>query len=188
MKIYKINNDYENFYSFSIDNGELFSKMPAFSARFKARSRQADWVAPNAEFFQSEHYRSNGIHIPDITTWLLGNLVLNQRAYDGLQKPLHRLGEFLESRCEGNPYYIFNTLQVLPDEYVDDQNTRAAETSGVYLGLESLAFHDFDPSEFPLFKTTADNLAYSYCTADFAELIDHEGFEGLNLSEDLTSY
>ena len=185
MKVYKLDHDFENFFTFSIENGELFSKMPTFSAKFKARSRISDWVTPNSEFFQSENYKSSGIHIPDITTWLLGNIVLNKKAYNLLHEQMSSFGEFLEARCEGNEYYIFNTLKVLPDEYIDQDNTTQNIVSGIPMGLESLSFKDLDNNEFMLFKTSADKLTYTYCTENFVKLINESGLMGIIFDEKL---
>jgi hypothetical protein len=58
-----------------------------------------------------------------VTTWALGNLVLNQQAYELLADTLVHFGEFLEARCEGIAYHIFNTLKVIPDEYIVPETT-----------------------------------------------------------------
>jgi len=187
MKIFKILNDFENFFSFSIENGELFSKMPAFSAKFKGKPIITEWVTPNSEFFQSDNYTSNGVHIPSITTWLLGNLVLNSNAYNKLKTELESYGEFLETNCEGIPYYIFNTLKIIPDDLIDKNKTKEKIESGIYMGLEDLAFKDIDSSDYMIFKTNADKLTYLYCTETFVNLIKTINLTGLKFSENLCS-
>jgi len=183
MKAYEINSDFKNFFSFSIGNGELFCRMPTFSAKFKAKSRLSEWVKPNSEFYQSDNYTANGIHIPSITTWLLGNLVLNSYAYSKLKIELENYGEFLETNCEGNPYYIFNTLKIIPDDFIDENKTKEKIESGIYMGLEDLAFKDIDSSDYMIFKTNADKLAYLYCTEKFVDLVKTMNLTGLKFSE-----
>jgi len=187
MKIYKILNDFENYLSFTIDNGELFSKMPFFSAKFKACSRLGEWVKPNGVFYQSDNYTANNMCLPSITTWLLGNLILNEIAYINLKPFLDDYGEFLETSCEGVTYYIFNCLNILPDYLIDEDMTKEKTVSGVYMGLESLAFNNFNKNEYIVFKTNADKLSHLYCTELFVDLINENGFKGLVFSEDLSS-
>jgi hypothetical protein len=188
MKVYKIKSDFGNYYSFSIDNGELFSKMPSYTAKFKGKSRISEWVPPNTEFYKSDNYAGNGVHIPDITVWASGNLALNKKAYEILAPVMKEYGEFLEAYCEGVAYYIFNTLTVIPDEYIDEDKTSADDESGVYMGLTSLGFKAFRPDEFMLFKTTADKYANTYCTDAFAAHVKDADLKGLIFSSDLCGY
>lgn len=183
MKVYKIKNNFEDFFSFSVSNVELFSKMPVFTPKFKAKPRSADWVKPDVEFYQSDNYSASGVHIPDITTWLLGNLVLNGDAYKKLNSSLKGYGEFLDANCEGIDYYIFNTLNVLPDEFIDQANTVETIESGIYMGLEKLAFNEFDSDKYMLFKTTADKLVNTYCTEKYVNLVEAAGLDGLRFDE-----
>ena len=188
MRIYKILSDFEKFLSFSIDNGELFSKMPDFSAKFRTDSRLNEWVKPKGSFYQSDNFIANKISIPDITTWLSGNLVLNKKAFSSLKTFIDEYGEFLEVDCEGITYYIFNCLKILPDNFIDKNQTREKIVSGIYMGLESVAFKEVDLNmdEYMLFKTNADKLSSLYCTELFVDFVNTNGFKGLLFSKDLT--
>ena len=187
MTIYKLKSDYENFYSFMIENTELFSKMPSFSPKFKAKSRLQDWIEPQASFFQSDNYRMKGVNIPDITTWLLGNLVLNEKAYNELRVYLAKSGEFLPVNCEGIKYYIFNALNIIPDDAIDKENTKSIIESGINMGLESLEFIPAKTNGELIFKTSADKLAALYCTEKFKELITTHNLKGLKLEPNLVA-
>jgi hypothetical protein len=187
MSIYKLKSDYANFYSFIIENTEIFSKMPSFSPKFKAKPRLQDWVEPHGKFFQSDNYQAKGINIPDITTWLLGNLVLNEIAYKALHRYLENLGEFLPVRCEGIKYYIFNTLKIISDDVIDQENTKSTIESGVNMGLESLQFFFAKINNELVFKTNADKLAALYCTDKFKELMATHNLKGLTFATNLVS-
>ena len=82
MSDYKISYDFEKFYSFIIKNSELGEKMPDYSPRFVAKPRLQGWVAPEASYYASDNYGGVDESIPDITTWLTGNLVFSQKAYE----------------------------------------------------------------------------------------------------------
>ena len=187
MNIYKLKSDYENFYSFVIENTELFSKMPSFSPKFKAKPRLQDWVEPHSSFFQSDNYRAKGVNIPDITTWLLGNLVLNENAYTALHTHLATMGEFLPVSCEGIKYYIFNALNIITDDAINKENTKSIIESGINMGLESLEFIPTKANGQLIFKTNADKLASLYCTDQFKELITTHNLKGLNFKTNLVA-
>ncbi len=185
MNVFKLESDFENFFSFMIEGGELYSKMPSYSQKFKAKSRLHEWVIPNAEFYQSDNYTRKGVHIPDITMWSPGNIILNEKAHKELVPVLKDFGEFLETRCEDIPYYIFNVLSVIPDEYLDSEKTSENIVSGVYTGLDSLGFKDFDSQEFTVFKTSADKLANTYCTDVFHSLVQAANLKGIIFNSNL---
>ncbi len=188
MKIYKLQSDYDNFFSFTIDNIELFSKMPNFSHRLIAKSRINEWIPPNIEFYKSANYCNSRTQIPDITLWGCGNIILNEKSHQSLSKEMKTFGEFLNCHCEGIPYYIFNTLTIIPDEYIDTEKTRANEEMGFFTGLESLGFKDFDPDSYMLFKTSADKMVYTYCTDKFYDLVKNAQLKGLIFNNNLCGY
>jgi hypothetical protein len=179
MNVFKLESDFENFFSFMIEGGELYSKMPNYSQKFKARPRIHEWVVPNAQFYQSDNYSREGVHIPDITMWPPGNIILNGNARKVLSPILEGFGEFLEVKCEGVSYYIFNVLKVIPDDYIDPEKTKENIVSGIFTGLESLGFKDFDPKEFPVFKTPADKLANTYCSDVFHSFVLNAKLNGI---------
>lgn len=185
--MYKLKPDYEHFYSFIIENTELFSKMPSFSPKFKAKPRLQQWVEPQAGFFQSDNYRAKGVNTPDITTWLLGNLVLNEKAFTTLKESLENLGEFLPVNCEGIQYYVFNVLHVISEDAIDQENTHSIIESDVNMGLSSLKFIGDKIINELVFKTNADKLASLYCTNTFKQLIEKHQLKGLIFETNLTA-
>lgn len=163
--------------------------MPSYSPRFNGVIKLESWVAPNASFFASDNYgadntREQTINIPDITTWVLGCLVLNEKAYTALKSILAPSGEFLEAYCEGIPYFIFNTLHIEDDSAVDDNHSQKCMVDGIFQGLDALAFIESKISQ-PIFKTAYDRKAYSYCTGVFKEAVVNAGLKGLIFNETL---
>lgn len=172
MNTYKILNDFENYFSFTIKGVELYSKMPEYSPRFDATSRKDDWVTPDASFYQSDNYKNPKTAIPDITTWVTGNLVLNQKAYDVLAGKLAISGEFLKVLVGGVEYYIFNTLKVIEDEFI---NKDKAEEM-----VEGL-------SDAVVFKSPTDHVLYTYCTQEFIDILKDNNLKGLLFEEVIVS-
>lgn len=183
MAIYKIKKYFDEYYTFTIKNSELGSKMPSYSPKFRAKPRLDQWVTPNAEFYASDTYSEEIPRIPDITTWVTGNLVLNQKAYDALADKLSASGEFLPISVEGIDYYMLNTLKVIPTEGIDLSQSMDFIDSGVNRGKTNVGF---DPSTLDgaiVFKTPTDHLLYSYGTDDFKALVDQHGLTGLDLED-----
>lgn len=189
MTCYRLDNDFSNYWSFTIDSVELFSKMPNYSPRFNGVSKLESWVAPNAGFYASDNYgvdntREQTINIPDITTWVLGCLILNEKAYIALKGVLAPSGEFLEAYCEGIPYFIFNNLHIEDDSAVDTGHSEKCIVDGIFQGVDALAFIESKISQ-PIFKTTFDRKAYSYCTDIFKEAVLNADLKGLIFNEAL---
>ena len=46
--IYKLEADFETFYSFDFDVEDLLEKMPGYNQRFRAKARLPGWVEPQA--------------------------------------------------------------------------------------------------------------------------------------------
>jgi hypothetical protein len=175
MKIYKLTDDYENYYTFTIKGVELYSKMPSYSPRFDATARLSEWVTPDGSFYASANYTNNKVAIPDITTWVTGNLILNSAAYKILADKLNRSGEFLPVTIEGIDYYIFNTLKVIADK-----NTSKDQPNK---GLESVSFPANELEGIYVFKVTSDNVLHTYCTESFKQLVFDNNLNGLLFNE-----
>ena len=180
MSFFKITNDFENYWSFIISNVELFSKMPAYDPRFKAKSKLSDWVKPDAEFYPSENYSGNSEvpKIPDITTWLYGNLILNERAFQCLENELAAYGEFLPVNCEGQSYFVFNTLNVIDDSAINQELSEQDIQDGIYMGVKKLGFIESAISS-SIFKTSFDKALYSYCSQNLIKKVQDSNIQGL---------
>lgn len=181
MTAYKIKYDFENYYSLIIKNAELGLKMPHYSPRFQATSRREEWVAPNASFYASSGYSSNSVSLPDITTWMTGLLVLNQKSYDCLNTILARSGEFLPIQADGVDYYLFNTLSVIDDCHI--YKTKAVSDPDVYDGLTNILFDDVATEKLAVFKSTIDHCLFAFCSDQLKALVEENDLQGLIFEE-----
>ena len=183
--IYKLEHDYENTYSLLIDPVEMVNKMPNYRPRQKAKSVAHEWIAPEASFFKSENFSGNGETIPDVTTWKLGYLVLNHKAYEKLNVCLSPSGEFLPITVDGNVFYLFNPLYIIADEAIDKDFAVEIIDSGVHLGQDNVTFDEsvLKKDNVAVFKTRTDKLVFSYCTDAFKKIIGDNGFKGLVFEE-----
>ncbi|MCO1336833.1 hypothetical protein MO867_21120 [Microbulbifer sp. OS29] len=181
MTVYKINRPFDEFYTFTIKNAELGSKMPKYSPKFRAQPRLDQWVKPNAEFYAGDTYAHDKPRIPDITTWVTGNLVLNKKAFDILGEKLATSGEFLPVSVEGIDYYMLNTLKVIPKDGIDLSGATDFFDSGVNRGKINVGFDTSTLGNSVVFKTPTDHLLYSYCTEELKTLLEAHSLLGLDL-------
>jgi hypothetical protein len=183
MKTYKLTDDYENFYTFTIKGVELYSKMPGYSPKFNSVPRRDEWVTPNASFYATANYLNKKVAIPDLTTWVMGNLVLNSKAYEILSEVLKTLGEFLPVSVEGIDYYIFNTLKVIDDRYINKDKAREVVDGGINAGVENISFDTDGLDGAYLFKSKTDRVLHTYCNDNFKQLILDKDIKGLLFNE-----
>ncbi len=183
MKTYKLTDDYEKHFTFTIKGAELYNKMPDYSPRFNTKTRLTEWVKPDASFYATENYLNEKVSIPDITTWVAGNLVLNTRAYEILSDTLKVSGEFLPVSVEGIDYYIFNTLRIIDEKYIDKTKAREVIDGSVNVGLENISFSTNGLEDDGVFKSESDHLLHTYCTENFKQLLIDNNLNGLLFTE-----
>lgn len=179
--IYELSHDYENTYLLLIDGAELYTKMPKFRPTFKAKPRTEEWVIPTATFFKSENFIGSSEVLPDITNWSTGVLAFNSRSYAVFRDYLIESGEFLPITVNGESFYLFNTLYVIPDSLIDMKNAVDVIDSGVHAGQSNVSYdeHHLESESILIFKTPTDKLFSSYCTEQFKKLYEEHGFKGL---------
>ena len=178
--IYKLEADFENFYSFDFDIDDLLGKMPGYSQRFRAKPRLSEWVEPVGQFYRGEEFTGDLEKIPDISMWALGNLVLNELAYELLFENIRDAGEFLPVIVGGQKYYMFNTLQVLNSDSVDSSSAVSVIDSGVHLGVSGVKVCEDLLSDVDIFKMKEEKLIHSFATDGFKRLCEDGGLTGLN--------
>lgn len=181
MTIYRLKNNFKNFYSFTIKNAELGSKMPLYSPRFAAQPRLNEWVEPNGSFYRSSNYQSEKIHIPDVTIWNSGLLVLNQKAYISLSNDLNKVGEFLPVKVEGLHYYLLNTIEKIDEQYLDKSN--AKEDPNIYGALINVSIDSKAFKNRIILKSSIDDYLYMLCSSEFVEKVKYYGLKGLLFEE-----
>ncbi|WP_105103580.1 hypothetical protein [Microbulbifer pacificus] len=122
--------------------------------------------------------------IPDVSLWDAASLVLNQKAYDSLNRYLESEGEFLPITCNGEKMYIFN-CQSFGEE--DKAHTVKKYVNGTDMGLEYLEFNSDDVAKRFIFKSKLKGVNTLYCTTSFKALCKEFKLEGLRFDEDLVS-
>ncbi len=179
--IYKLKYDFENSALISIDGLELAKKMPSLRPKFFAQPKAQRWVEPEATLYRSEHFKGDVLIAPDVSIWSTGVLTLNAHAYKVLQPSLAKAGEFLPLSIDGEQYYLFNILYIVPDVAIDKENAVDVIDSGVHYGLDNVAFNEeyLSSNGILVFKTNTDRLLHSYCTSTFKELYENKGFKGM---------
>lgn len=187
--IYRLGYDFENTALISIDGVELAKKMPSLRPKFFAQPRSQDWVAPEATLYRSENFKGKGTIPPDVTTWSTGVLALSSRAYEALHELLKNAGEFLPISVEGEAYFLFNTLYIVPDKAVNKDKAVDIINSGVHFGQDNVAFDEeyLNSQGILVFKSGTDRLLHSYCTSEFRKVYDENGFKGLVFGEVVVS-
>lgn len=179
--IYRLKYDYQNTYLLFIDGVELGTKMPSYRPRFLGKPRLNEWVMPEASFYYSENFEGMRATLPDISIWSAGVLVLNPAAYKIFHACLEKAGEFLPINIEGETYYLFNVLYIIPESATNREKAVEIVDSGVHLGQGNVSFDEsfLGLEEMAVFKTSTDRLVFSYCTEQFKNLYENNGFKGL---------
>lgn len=122
---------------------------------------------------------------PDLTLW--GSkpvLVINQRAFDALEPVLKGYGEFLPAPCNGEPYWLFNSLT---PKSADSTTSEAIVEDAMQVGLKSLNFSEATIAGAPLFKTDFDLFTSLFCDEYFKKLVESNNLQGLEFRTDLAT-
>ncbi|MFT6266487.1 MAG: hypothetical protein ACJAWS_002649 [Oleiphilaceae bacterium] len=180
---YLIEDDYENYYSLTLDVLALAIIMPSYSQRFRAKPRLDSWVAPNVSFYASDNYTGKDTALPDITTWALGNIILSPKAYLAFRDIMAPSGEFLPLLIDGETYYMFNTLFVIPASATDLTGAEDIVNSGIHIVQGNVKFDESQISSHCIFKSSTNKLRSSFATKDFKSKYDENHFTGLVFKE-----
>ncbi|WP_250462050.1 hypothetical protein [Microbulbifer litoralis] len=122
--------------------------------------------------------------IPDISLWDATCLVLNEKAFNALNRYLKHEGEFLPITANGEKMHIFN-CQAFGKE--DKSLTVKKYVNGTDFGLEHLAFDEDDVAQRFVFKSEMKGCNTLYCTSSFKALCKEFSLEGLRFDGDLVS-
>jgi len=192
MSIYRIREDHDHYLMFNLTPDELRSKMGRKFRYFMNRTPKAqpDWVTPDATFKKDAQIKGADT-LPDISYWTTSHMVLNQKAFDALSNSLIEYGEFLPVSVEGNPYYIFNTLKLVDESFINlDMSEREYEGEGeivMQVGLHKLKFKEELLKDTLLFKTEFDTYLNIFCGDEFKNMVEMAGLTGILFKEDLAS-
>lgn len=179
MTIYRLEHDFENFLSFHIHVAELAKANPHFRPRKFSQPLSESWKEVDASFYKSENCSASEDAIPDISIWGLGYMVLSPKAMAVCQADLSGMGELLPCRVNGEQYFIFNSLYVVPDAAVDKSNAVEKIDIGVYVGSEGVAIDEKKLGGNAVFRSNFDRQVSLYCDERFFEDVKKSRLKGL---------
>lgn len=185
MTIYRIEPQLDVYGWFELNMDEVLEALgrKTYSRFKKTNTSIADsWQNFEAKFLAPDGKQDAEIR-PDITTWSSScHLVLNEKAYQALNKLLAEYGEFLPTTCEGSRYYIFNCQTTKP---ADEANSEKRINMGLQEGLNRLTFDDSVIGATPAFKTDYDLFTSLFCSQQFKDLVEENHLQGLSFHTDL---
>lgn len=183
-QFYRLQPENNKYMYFELDAYDLLETLGGdFDITTFGENKKDIWKPVKGKFYSSEN---TSIIIPDITIWSTNLLILNQKAYAVLNEELNHLGEFLDVTVESTTYYLFNIMNQLNDDVIDNDKTELAMFKGQVVGLKSLGFNaeTIDDKNL-LFKIDFDKGVDLFCTEGFKSLIENAELTGLAYHKEL---
>lgn len=111
-----------------------------------------------------------------------GFIALRMNAYRALKSLLAPLGEFIETKADGEPIVIFN-LRTFGQE--DESKCEREYLDGYPLDYIKIAFINDDVKNKPVFKSKLTGGSRLYCTDEFKSVVEDNRLTGVYIDEDL---
>ena len=136
-------------------------------------------------------YWPEGYELPSLPSYLKDNydisimdgfIALRMNAYEALKDLLAPLGEFIETKADGEPIVIFN-LHTFGQE--DEAKCKREYLDGYSLDYIKIAFINDDVKNKPVFKSKFTGGSRLYCTDKFKSAVEDNGLTGVYIDEDL---
>ena len=136
-------------------------------------------------------YWSEGYELPFLPGYLKDNydisimdgfIALRMNAYEALKDLLAPLGEFIETKADGEPIVIFN-LRTFGLE--DEAKCEREYLDGYPLDCIKIAFINDDVKNKPVFKSKLTGGSRLYCADKFKSAVEDNGLTGVYIDEDL---
>ena len=131
------------------------------------------WSSIELAYFQNE----GTVDLADVSLWKLGLLLMNQKGYDALHDVLAGSGEFLPCELHGKAAYIFNCLELKPE---NGAKVSYKEKDGWKQSVAAVEFPDAWNE--PLFKFKNELTFNLYGSEAFRVAYDSNGLKGLSFS------
>ncbi|MEC7545335.1 MAG: hypothetical protein VX474_06940 [Pseudomonadota bacterium] len=131
------------------------------------------WSSIELAYFQNE----GTVDLADVSLWKAGLLLMNQKGYDALHDVLAGSGEFLPCELHGKAAYIFNCLELKPE---NGAKVSYKEKNGWKQSVEAIEFPDGWNE--PLFKFKNELTFNLYGSEAFRVAYDSNGLKGLSFS------
>lgn len=182
--MFKLFDDLYQYQSYFIDNEDFLELLdPHIGERSAMRLSTSSttikdfWKPLEVEVFHNQ----NTIDLPDISTWQVGMIIMNQRAHEALSDLLSPFGEFLPVELLGKTGYLYHCTNI--HHFLETEVTYRMH-GDIYAGVTHLQFSDnFDAHiATGIHKVNSD----MYCSEAVAKAISDNKLTGLLLIKDLT--
>ncbi len=128
------------------------------------------WSPIELSYFQNE----STVDLADVSLWKSGLLLMNQKGYDALRDVLTGNGEFLPCELHGKTAYIFNCLELKPE---NGAKVSYKEKNGWKQSVDAIEFPDGWNE--PLFKFKNELTFNLYGSGAFKVAYDSNELKGL---------
>jgi len=187
MKVFKILRDSDHYMEFFTDLEEMLDEIgpKVGDLEFMHFSRHNLQLAKHwGNFYGSfKKVRSSADQIPDISCWRGATLILSSSAKSILGEQISTYGEFLPIKCNDQPCYIFNCLELAS---LDKNFSRQQTLEHGLIAFEKIVFDQNSISKKLLFKSQDEGCTSVFCSETFVHLINQSNLKGLKFSEKLT--
>lgn len=185
--IYRLSFDRQHYMAFDISFDEIEYKLGNVFALHDTTSQWLDFWQPLNGYFYDRSDQGDVIKIPDMAPWFLGDLMLNQAAYEALKDHLSSYGEFLSVMVEHAPYWILHVTKFTGMSFIDHENSERLIDEAECINLVRLSFNENMLNDLLIFRTEYSGYQNVYCTDKFKSLIEGLGLKGLLFKTDLVS-
>ncbi|BCL71827.1 hypothetical protein TUMSATVNIG1_37940 [Vibrio nigripulchritudo] len=184
MSVYQLKADHENYNLFELDMMQLASQLGdenlvdfLLDLPDTQESLKTVWKNVSSEF-ESDLSKP----FPDITTWDINFLLLNEKAYDVTKELLENVGEFLPILVNGSSHFVFHCQSFGLE---DPSKTEMKYEDGYPSGLKTLEFHEPDVRFKAVFKSKLQGASKLFANEHLKQLCDNNELRGLRFDSDL---
>lgn len=183
--IYRVKYDRQNYMVFDISADEIEYGLGDIFLLYDSASSWSEFWKPLNGRFLDDSDSQQLVKVPDVSTWFINELVLNDDAFSKLSVHLSKCGEFLPVAVEGIPYWILHVNKFIDMHAIDESKSERFLDAANCINLVSLTFNESEISDLLLFRTEYTGYKNLYCTEKFKSLIESSGLKGLLFSTDL---
>ena len=193
MRTFLLETDNESFKTLNLDTDTLVAqlmKQPAASQRFDDADDLTAYIVMasvnNSSFFDIwgkveasfDSPFEDVESLPDVSDWLMGYLLMNEKAYQALGRHIENEGELLPIWVGGNQMYLFNCLQF------GLEDSSKCKKSDDYFYSE-IGFDENDIENKLLFKSALLSGSKLFTTDKFKRLYEQAQLTGLTFNTNL---
>ncbi|MBD1556416.1 hypothetical protein HC752_05655 [Vibrio sp. S9_S30] len=186
MTVYQLKADHENYCLFELDVMQLANQLGDENLVdfFLDLPDTQESLKPIWDNVSSEFESGTSRPFPDITTWDINFLLLNEKAYEVSKELLESVGEFLPILVNGASYFAFHCQSFGLE---DPSRTEMNYEEGYPTNLRSLEFHEPDIRFKAVFKSKLQGASKLFANERLKQLCEKNGLKGLRFDSDLTN-